>query len=178
MRSRIQIGRTSSDRAATPGRPRTGSHGAQRQSAHYTVSVIDVTKGAIAARIAVGGGPTGVAVHPVSCVIYGTNGPENTVVVIDPLTNKITRTIKIYGEPSAVAFTPNGGFVYVTGTFTNDGSVIDTTTYGTGRIPVGERPVGIAASPDGKCIYVANSGGNTVSARPGWRSAPPQAVPM
>jgi YVTN family beta-propeller protein len=43
-------------------------------------------------------------------------------------------------------------------------SVIDTTTNAvTGTIAVGSFPFGVAVSPDGRKVYVANAGDNTVS---------------
>ncbi len=43
-------------------------------------------------------------------------------------------------------------------------SVINTSTNTVvNTVPVGTRPQGIAVSPDGSHVYVANSGSNTVS---------------
>src|SRR5687767_1567270 len=53
---------------------------------------------------------------------------------------------------------PSGYRVYVTNETTGDMSVIDSATYKVTNIPLGKRPRGIHASPDGKTIYVALSG--------------------
>jgi YVTN family beta-propeller protein len=55
-------------------------------------------------------------------------------------------------------------FAYVANRFDNTVSVIDTATkMVVATIPVGNNPSGIAVSPDGKRVYVANSGSNNVS---------------
>ncbi len=55
--------------------------------------------------------------------------------------------------------TPGGYRIYVTNETTGDLSVIDSNTMEvTATIPLGKRPRGIHASPDGKTIYVALSG--------------------
>src|SRR5271170_5746486 len=54
---------------------------------------------------------------------------------------------------------PSGYRIYVTNEISGDLSVIDSTTMEVvSTIPLGKRPRGIHASPDGKTIYVALSG--------------------
>src|ERR1700719_3684262 len=54
---------------------------------------------------------------------------------------------------------PAGYRIYVTNEISGDLTVIDSTTMEvTANVPLGKRPRGIHASPDGKTIYVALSG--------------------
>ena len=54
---------------------------------------------------------------------------------------------------------PKGFRIYVTNERSGDLSVIDSETYSVvATVPLGKRPRGIHASPDGKLIYVALSG--------------------
>ena len=66
-------------------------------------------------------------------------------------------------EPRAYVTLVNDNAVAVLSTSTN--TVIDTDPEANGvqHIPVGDRPRGIAISPDGREAYVANAGDNTVS---------------
>ena len=53
---------------------------------------------------------------------------------------------------------------YISNAVSNSVSVIDTGTNTVGAvIPVGSLPYGIAVTPDGRFVYVANSGGTTLS---------------
>lgn len=68
--------------------------------------------------------------------------------------------------PPAVVEKPTGYRIYVTNESSGDLSVIDSNTFEvTSTIPLGKRPRGIHASPDGRTIYVALSG--TPPAPPG-----------
>jgi len=62
--------------------------------------------------------------------------------------------------PEKVAEKPAGGYkIYVTNERSGDLSVIDSATHEVvATVPLGKRPRGIHASPDGKLIYVALSG--------------------
>ena len=54
---------------------------------------------------------------------------------------------------------PSGPRIYVTNEVSGDMTIIDATTYKVvATVPLGKRPRGIHASPDGKTIYVALSG--------------------
>jgi YVTN family beta-propeller protein len=128
-----------------------------------TVSVIDTTSNTVAATIAVGNEPFGVAVTPDGSTVYVTNLLSNTVSVIDAASNTVTATIGVGSGPLGVAVTPDGSTVYVTNSLSNTVSVIDaasntvTATIGVGR-------TGVAVTPDGSKVYVTNAAEATVSA--------------
>jgi YVTN family beta-propeller protein len=61
--------------------------------------------------------------------------------------------------PEATAAGPSGYLIFVSNEKSGDVTVIDGTTFKVqATIPVGKRPRGIHASPDGKTVYVALSG--------------------
>ena len=63
-----------------------------------------------------------------------------------------------------IAVTPDGKYVYVP-TGSNDVAVIETTSNTIIKtVAVGSSPTGIAVTPDGVDVYVANQGSNSVSA--------------
>ena len=116
----------------------------------------------------VGSAPRGVAVEPNGRYAYVANSDNDTVSQISLSARDIVDTIDLDegAEPWGVAArydnenaTP---IVYVTnhnaGTVTVIGEDNETTT-----IRVGNEPIGVAVTPDGKYVYVANSDDNTVS---------------
>ena len=72
-----------------------------------TVSVIDTTSNMVAATIAVGSLPQGVAVTPDGSTVYVANDGDNTVSVIDTASNTVTATIPVGSVPLGVAVTPD-----------------------------------------------------------------------
>ena len=145
------------------------------QNAYITnadgVSVIDTVSNTVIATIPVSGGTSGVAVSPDGGKVYVTG---DDVSVIDTASNTVIATIQVGGFPEGVAVSPDGSKVYVAnfyycGTGGTPGcvSVIDTAsnTVIATIIPVGVRNYleGVAVSPDGSKVYVANSGANSVS---------------
>lgn len=145
------------------------------------VSVIDTTNSIVSTNISAGGrrnliqAPFQVAAS--SQYVYATTA-NGKVIVINPNTDTVVKTITGFQDAWGVAVSPNGGTAYVTnneikrapagGLFggpldpgrgpDNRVSVIDAATNTvTGTITVGYGPKGIAASPDGNAIYVANS---------------------
>ncbi|WP_196106807.1 PE domain-containing protein [Mycobacterium tuberculosis] len=111
-----------------------------------------------------GNGPSGVAVSPVTGLVFVTNFDSNTVSVIDPNTNTVTGSIPVGTGAYGVAVNP-GGNIYVTNQFSNTVSVIDpaTNTVTGSPIPVGLDPTGVAVNPVTGVVYVTNSLDDTVS---------------
>jgi YVTN family beta-propeller protein len=131
-----------------------------------TVSVIDTaTNTVIGSPIAVGFGPSGVAVTPDGSTVYVANGGSpSTVSVIATATNTVTATIPVGTYPEGVAVTPDGSKVYVTNDGSNSVSVIATATITvTTTITVGTAPFGVAVTPDASKVYVANFNSKSVS---------------
>lgn len=114
----------------------------------------------------VGNSPRGVAVEPHGRYAYVANFDDDTVSQISITGRSVTDTIDVGDAPSGVAArydaeneTP---VVYVTNY--NDGTV---TVIGadnhTTVIDVDDGPIGVAVTPDGSRVYVANSDDDTVS---------------
>jgi YVTN family beta-propeller protein len=137
------------------------------------VSVIDTATNTVTATIPVGNSPEGVAVSPDGSKVYVANYDSNTLSVINTATNTVTATIPVGVSPSGVAVTPDGTKVYVAnediahpsgivgpGTVSVIATAANTVT---ATIPVGRAPGGVAVTPDGTKVYVANAFSNSVS---------------
>jgi outer membrane autotransporter protein len=143
-------------------------------SGSNSVSVINTASNVVALSIPVGNSPTGVAITPNGQYAYVANQNQNnaglpgTVSVIATAAKDVVHTIDVGNSPTGVAITPNGQYVYVTNMNNNNGdsnrisagtvSVISTATNTVvGTITVGQSPIGVSVTPDGKYVYVSNS---------------------
>ncbi len=148
-----------------------------------TVSVIDTRTGQLVDTnlatptvidpITVGTSPSAV-VATSNGKVYVANSGSGTVSVISTSTNKVTKTIQVGSSPQGLAISPDGSKVYVANTGSGTVSVINTssdalvdvnpaTWWAVDSIAVGSSPTGLAVSPDGTRLYVANKGSGTVS---------------
>jgi YVTN family beta-propeller protein len=122
------------------------------------VSVIDTATETVTKTIGVGQYPMGVAFNPAGTTAYVADDYFGTVSVIDTSTWTVTNTINVNGEPTDVVFSPSGAFAYVT-QFGNESygavAVIDTATLGVTEINDIPYAWGLALTPDGSTLYVA-----------------------
>jgi YVTN family beta-propeller protein len=101
-------------------------------------------------------------------VPYFNNTPSENVAILDTATKTVAKTVLV-GTPSlgslpgsGVAVAPDGKYVYVIGS--NSVVVIDTASNKIVKtVPVGTTPSGVAITPGGLHVYVANQGSNSVS---------------
>jgi len=141
-----------------------------------SVSVVDVNSGAVTASVPVGAAPIGVAVAPGGRFVYVAQHNANTVAVVSTNTNTVQAQISAGTKPMGVAVSPDGSRLYVTNFLTATASgagslwvngtltVVDTATRTVVAIlTVGTNPSGVAVSPDGSRVYVANAGSGTLS---------------
>ena len=110
-------------------------------------------------------------------LIWAVNPGDDSVSVIRPDTNQRLAKIGVGDEPQSIALTPDGQYAYVAnaaaGTVTvikiNDpawgtfDAVVDTTVGNNGQLKTGAEPWNIVCSPDGRRVFVANSGQDTIS---------------
>ncbi len=101
-------------------------------------------------------------------VPYLSNSDTFYVAVIDTGTNTVVQSVLLGLGPAEpisiqIAVTPDGKYVYVP-TGSNAVAVIETTNNTIIKtVAVGSSPTGIAVTPDGVDVYVANQGSNSVS---------------
>jgi YVTN family beta-propeller protein len=133
-----------------------------------TVSVVDVAGGKVVKTIQTPAGPHGLTASPDGSVIYVACLNGQALAVIDTTTNALVQTLKLpaNAHPYSVVFGKEGRYLYVTDNFFGRVLVVDTTKLGdpahavVGDAAAGQTPVLLAIAPDGKRLYITNSGGN------------------
>ena len=129
--------------------------------------IIDTRERTISATLKIGSSPFGMAVSPVTELVYVVVGGNNEVWVVDPDRQAVIQKIPVGEAPDGIAITPDGKRVFVANSRTHDLSVIDTQLMKVlVTIPIGKSPFGVAASPDGKRVFVVNSDSRNVSIVP------------
>ena len=102
-------------------------------------------------------------------VAYVTNTTSNTVSVISLETQSVVATFPVAEEPRGIAVSPptaiGAAYIYIARYGTHKVDVFSATTFlRVGEVDVGTTPLnGVAVTPDGAHVYVANYGGTTVS---------------
>jgi YVTN family beta-propeller protein len=133
------------------------------------ISVINTSTDAVTANVPAPYDPQAVAITPNGKLAYVANTLDNIVTVIDTATNSVVKTITIEGTfISDVAVSPDGTRVYATVQLISEHNpsvvVINTATNEVvGIIEVEICPGGVAASPDGARLYVANACSESIS---------------
>lgn len=133
-----------------------------------SVSVIDATQGKVIATIQTPAGPHGLTTSPDGRFLYVACLDGQALAVIDTTKNTLAETLPLpdNAHPYSVVADKAGRYLYVTDNFFGRVLVVDTTKLqdpahaivGAGK--AGQQPVLLAISPDGKRLYVTNSGGN------------------
>jgi YVTN family beta-propeller protein len=115
--------------------------------------------------------------------LWNVNPGANNVTVIYTKTNKVVARIKTGSEPQSVALDPNNRYAYVANAAAGTVTVIritrasgkkfrakpDSRTGKNGAIKTGAEPWNIVTSPNGKRVFVANSGQDTITVIDGAR---------
>lgn len=133
-----------------------------------TVSVIDTAQGKVINTITTPPGPHGLTASADGRFIYIACLNGQALVVIDTQTNTLAQTLMLPANthPYSAVLGKEGRYLYITDNFFGRVLVVDTTKLRDpaqaviGGSPAGQQPVLIAIAPDGKRLYVTNSGGN------------------
>lgn len=129
-----------------------------------TLFIFDTDRNAVTGEIAVGRGPSAVAVNLAGNVIYVANGDDNTVSVIDATLNKTIASVPVGLSPDAIAIDQTGRLAYVCNYSSGTVSVIDTNSnVVVSNVRVGSGPNAISINQAGTLAYVTNYFDNTVS---------------
>lgn len=110
-------------------------------------------------------------------LLWVVNPDDDSVSVIRTDTNQVIKKITVGDEPQSVAVDPNNQFVYVANAASNTVTVIkitnaspttfvaavDLTVGVNGSITTGAEPWNVVISPDGRRVFVANSGQDTIT---------------
>jgi YVTN family beta-propeller protein len=117
------------------------------------VSVIDAAKFTVLRKLDVGARPRSTAFLPDSSRAYVPSENGSSMTVIDAQKHRILKTITLKGElvrPMGTAVSPDGALLFTTTGRGKHVLFIDTKTNAqVGDVEVGDRPWGIAVSPDG-----------------------------
>src|SRR6202167_5676411 len=132
------------------------------------VTVIDLKKRTIIARIPAPNGTEGIAASPDGKYVVAADHSEPKLLVIDPATDTVLHMLPLEGNTKASfkpRFSPDGSKLLVCNMTERLVNVIDVADpHGKQQvITVGKDPMGFAFAPDGKTVLVANHGDGTVS---------------
>jgi len=126
------------------------------------VWALDAGSGRLLAEVGVGGGPIALLPDPSGRAVHVLAQTIDQLVTVDAATQGIVRRLALPGHPESGAISA-GGLVAVAGSRSDDVWLVEPSSGGMTRVPVGSRPSGVAFSADGGRLYVANHGDGTVS---------------
>ncbi|HTB17577.1 MAG TPA: cytochrome D1 domain-containing protein [Bryobacteraceae bacterium] len=132
------------------------------------VTVIDLKKRSIIARVPAPNGTEGIAASPDGKYVVAVDHSEPKLLVIDPATDTVEVTLPLQGNTKASfkpRFSPDGSKLLVCNMSERLVNIIDVSDpHGKQQVlTVGKDPMGFAFAPDGKTVLVANHGDGTVS---------------
>ena len=148
------------------------------------VTVIDLAREEVVAKIAVGKRPRGIRVspdgHSVFVALSGSakSGPNvdesklppadraaDGIGVLDTAQWKLVRVLKSGQDPEHFDISRDGKTIFVSNEETGEASSVDVSSGEvTGRVKVGDEPEGVTLRPDGKVVYVTSEVGNQIAA--------------
>ena len=129
-----------------------------------TVTVLDLVNMRQDRVIAVGAGPSGLAVNPRRNEVYVVNSGSGTVSVINAETNTVAATIRVQRKPYFIDVDTRGERAYVANSGSNNVSVLDLARRREiGVIGAGEGPGMARISNDGKSVVISNRVSGSVS---------------
>ena len=107
----------------------------------------------------------GVAVDPVSHLVYVTRSEANTVDIFDPNTRQVVKRIPVTDDCDAIFYDPTSKLIYVASGDGQTATLIDPATQAiTGTIPLGAKAEYAALDPREKLLYQNLQTANAVAA--------------
>jgi YVTN family beta-propeller protein len=129
-----------------------------------TVTVLDLVNMRQDRVIAVGAGPSGIAVNPRRNEVYVVNSGSGTVSVINAETNTVAATIPVQRRPYFIDVDAQGERAYVANSGSNNVSVLDLALRRViGVVGAGEAPGVARIANDGKTLVISNRASGSVS---------------
>lgn len=131
-----------------------------------TVSIIDTRAQALVGTIDLGKyrRPHGIGVDPKTGNLLVTTELPSMLLMIDPRARKIAKEYDIKGKaPHLVKLAKDRVWAYTSNTDTGTLSAVNLETGEVKVIPTGERPQGMAFSPDNRRLYVTNLNSDSIS---------------
>jgi YVTN family beta-propeller protein len=131
-----------------------------------TAIIADAADGRVLKSLAVGKEPEGIRLNHSGTFAYVTSEVGNQVSVIDTRRQAVVKQLPVGKRPRDIAFSPNDEWAWISGEADASVSVIDARTHvlaASIAIPGrNARPMGMAASRDGKYIYVTTGRGGSL----------------
>ena len=131
-----------------------------------TVSIIDTRTRSLVGTIDLGKyrRPHGIDVDPKTGKLLVTTEMPSMLLMIDPRARKIVKEYDVKGKaPHLVKLANDRVWAYTSNTDTGTVSAVNLETGEVQVIPVGERPQGMAFSPDNRRLYVTNLNSASIS---------------
>ncbi len=130
------------------------------------LTLVDLDAGTISARIPISGAPAGIALSPDRKRAYVTRPEAQALAIVDIDARNVTASVPLPGGPLGIAVHPLAGTVFVADWYGARVFVLEPSSDGlvaSGEIAVGQSPSGLAVTPDGRQLLVANREADSVS---------------
>jgi YVTN family beta-propeller protein len=131
-----------------------------------TVSIVDTLSQSLAGTIDLGSHrrPHGIDVDPKTGNLLVTTELPSMLLMIDPRARRVVKEYDIKGKaPHLVKLSGDRVWAYTSNTDTGTLSAVNLQTGEVTVIAIGERPQGMAFSPDGRRLYVTNMNSDSIS---------------
>ena len=129
-----------------------------------SVTVVDLVRLAVIARVRIGPGVSGVREHPTRPEVWGVSSLGGYAWVLDTRTNQVTARIPIGQLAYAIDFSGDGSRAYIATAGSDSVVAIDCESHAIiARARSGREPVLARVSPDGETVLVVNRGDATLA---------------
>jgi len=137
-------------------------------TAEGSITVVDLVKLAVTARVPVGPALSGMREHPLRPEIWGLSSTGGYAWVLNARVNQITTRVAVGALPFALDFSRDGNRVFTTSSGSDALLAIDCQSHAVvARAKTGSEPVLARVTPDGKSILVVNRKDGTLGIHDG-----------